>query len=478
MCTSCTHRICHFICTRCVPQAQGCTLKRVILDITPNTKAKLSLAALYVALTRVKSGNHVRLFPNNNDSHIKLLSNYNQDRDLVAWSAAFHVGDITGGGGYFDPCKHTAWHRAAQDAATANVSAQLAGRTDASARPVSGALTALAVTAPGGAGTRGRGGTTGRGRGFPSAAAVRGRGVASTVLAVTAPGGTSTRGRGGTTGRGRGVASVAAGPTTSCAGTTTTPGAQVRGGAGRGHVVGAVRLGGGARGGGSGGGGSGTAFAGGGGGAGSAASPSIDIGLPGFDPPWATPPPLPQVHSRALRQLNPRSRFVTAMSDFYMPVIAAALDAAFCPQLAQRAQLAFGAEYFAWLCHSYRRDFERRGVRTALTIANLLNNNTLAYLTDYQQEALLVPGSKLQDVRWVPDVPGRPITHAPAGWLHSTLGIPGSALPLFVFGTLFTWCNTIWAPSPPWFTTSWLDASTFDIAHRVGWPQVHNLVSP
>lgn len=72
-----------------VHKAQGQTLSKVIVDFTPGTGSKVTVALLYVAITRVTHGDNLRVFP----GALSHLLSCSQSSTLRSWCAATAVGD-------------------------------------------------------------------------------------------------------------------------------------------------------------------------------------------------------------------------------------------------------------------------------------------------------------------------------------------------------------------------------------------------
>ena len=85
-----------------VHKAQGRTISRVVLDLTdfPSAFGRIKFAALYVAMSRVQFGCHIRLLPHTNGSspfdpmqHYKYISSLKPDRDAMAFYYGFSNSD-------------------------------------------------------------------------------------------------------------------------------------------------------------------------------------------------------------------------------------------------------------------------------------------------------------------------------------------------------------------------------------------------
>ena len=63
---------------------QGQTLDRVILDLNSSGAARLDIPSVYVGVSRVREGKHIRMLPLQASERLRLL-NLEFDKDLLAW---------------------------------------------------------------------------------------------------------------------------------------------------------------------------------------------------------------------------------------------------------------------------------------------------------------------------------------------------------------------------------------------------------
>ena len=200
-------------------KVQGKTVSKVILDINDKSFIpKLTLAGLYVGLTRVKKGADIRILPVKRGGNLDYLKALKGDRKLATWlkgftqtDDAYLVWDQEKAQQEWNQERYQMFETANEDHQTTQQQTRYThsgGRTRGlqSTQPVTG-TTSLNTT--GGSG-RGRGSTTGgRGRGRGSTTGGRGRGSGATGSRR----GQSRGGRG--RGRGRGGSQSTTGPNSS-----------------------------------------------------------------------------------------------------------------------------------------------------------------------------------------------------------------------------------------------------------------------